>query len=513
MPTKRLTMRKIREILRLKFDCNLTFAQIATSCGIGRTTVSDYLKRFEASPLGWPLSPDIDDTHLEQLLFPSSRLHQTPERSNIDWQYIHSELRRKGVTMMLLWQEYKEQYPDGYQYSQFCHLYRTWTGRIDPVMRQAHCAGEKMFVDYAGHTVEIHDPTSKTIREAQIFIAALGASNFTYAEATWTQALPDWIASHCRAYEYIGGVPEVTVPDNLKSGVKNPCFYEPDINPTYLDMARHYGTAIIPTRVARPKDKAKVEVAVQIVERFILARLRNQTFFSLQQLNEAIFDLLTELNNKPFQKLPGSRRSIFLAIDKPALNPLPQTPYEFAEWKKARVNVDYHIEVKRHYYSVPHPLIKKQIDVRITGNTIECFYKNKRVASHIRNDRKGWHTTVKEHMPQSHQKMAEWTPDRFIRWAKKIGPQTTQLIMAVLSSRPHPQQGFRSALGILRMGKSYGDHRLEAACKRALMIGSSSYRSVASILKHGLDQKAVARSSNENPAIAHANVRGSKYYN
>jgi transposase len=278
-------------------------------------------------------------------------------------------------------------------------------------------------------------------------------------------------------------------------------------------MARHYGTAIIPTRVARPKDKAKVEVAVQIVERFILARLRNQTFFSLQQLNEAIFDLLTELNNKPFQKLPGSRRSAFLSIDKPALSPLPQTPYEFAEWKKARVNVDYHIEVKRHYYSVPHLLIKKQIDVRMTSNTIECFYNNQRVASHIRNDRKGWHTTVEEHMPKSHQKMAEWTPERFIRWAKKIGPKTTQLIMGVLSSRPHPQQGFRSALGILRMGKSYGDHRLEAACKRALIIGSSSYRSVASILKHGLDQKTIAKSSNEKSAIVHANVRGSKYYN
>lgn len=513
MPTKRLTMRKIREILRLKYDCKLTFTQIATSCGIGRTTVSDYLKRFEASPLGWPLPPDIDDIQLEHLLFPSFQLNQSPDRSNLDWRYIHSELRRKGVTLMLLWQEYKEQHPDGYQYSHFCHLYRMWTGRIDPVMRQVHRAGEKMFVDYAGHTVGIHDPSSKTIREAQIFIATLGASNYTYAEATWTQKLPDWIASHCRAYEYIGGVPEVTVPDNLKSGVKNPCFYEPDINPTYLDMAQHYGTAIIPTRVARPKDKAKVEVAVQIVERFILARLRNQTFFNLQQLNEAIFRLLTELNNKPFQKLPGSRQSVFLAVDKPMLSPLPQTPYTFAEWKKARVNVDYHVEVGRHYYSVPHPLIKKQIDVRMTGNTIECFYKNKRVASHIRNDRKGWHTTVKEHMPKSHQKMAEWTPERFIRWAKKIGPQTTQLIMGVLSSRPHPQQGFRSALGILRMGKSYGDHRLEAACKRALIIGSSSYRSVASILKHGLDQKSVARPSNEKPSILHANVRGSKYYN
>jgi transposase len=506
-------MRKIREILRLKYDCKLTFGQIATSCGIGRTTVSDYLKRFEASCLGWPLSPDIDDTKLEQLLFPSVQLTHSQERAGIDWQYIHRELRRKSVTLMLLWQEYKVQNPDGYQYSQFCHLYRQWIGRVDPVMRQVHRAGEKMFVDYAGQTVDIYDPSSKQSREAQIFIAVLGASNYTYAEATWTQTLPDWIASHCRAYAYIGGVPEVTVPDNLKSGVKDPCFYEPDINPTYLDMAQHYGTAVIPARVAKPKDKAKVETGVLIVERWILARLRNHQFFSLQQLNEAISDLLPDLNQKPFQKLPGSRQSTFLAIDKPALKPLPQTPYEFAEWIKARVNVDYHIEVEGHYYSVPYKLIKKQIDVRITNRTIECIYNNRRVASHIRDYRKGWHTTVKAHMPKSHQKMAEWTPDRFIRWSQKIGSQTTQLIMSVLSSRPHPQQGFRTALGILRLAKSYGNHRLEAACKRALVIGSTSYRSVASILKHGLDQKPIAESERDNPTIMHTNVRGSQYYN
>ena len=513
MPTKRLTMRKIREILRLKFDCELTFGQIATSCGIGRTTVSDYLKRFEASPLGWPLASDVDDAQLEQILFPSVQLTDSPERAGIDWQYIHRELRRKSVTLMLLWQEYKAQNPDGYQYSQFCHLYRQWVGRVDPVMRQVHRAGEKMFVDYAGQTVGVYDLASKQTREAQIFIAVLGASNYTYAEATWTQKLPDWIASHCRAYAYIAGVPEVTVPDNLKSGVKDPCFYEPDINPTYLDMAQHYGTAVIPARVAKPKDKAKVETGVLIVERWILARLRNQQFFSLQQLNEAIRNLLLDLNKKPFQKLPGCRQSTFLAVDKPALKSLPQTPYEFAEWKKARVNVDYHIEVDRHYYSVPYKLIKKQIDVRITNRTIECIYNNKRVASHIRDYRKGWHTTVKEHMPKSHQKMADWTPDRFIRWSQKIGLQTTQLIMSVLSSRPHPQQGFRTALGILRLAKSYGDHRLEAACQRALVIGSTSYRSLSSILKHGLDQKPIAESERDNPTIMHTNVRGSKYYN
>lgn len=513
MPTKRLTMRKIREILRLKFDCKLTYGQIAKSCSIGRTTVSDYLKRFEASPLQWPLASDVDDVQLERTLFPSAQLTHCPDRSGIDWQYIHRELRRKSVTLMLLWQEYKAQYPEGYQYSQFCHLYRQWSGRVDPVMRQVHRGGEKMFVDYAGQTVPIIDPATGEIHHSQIFITALGASNYTYAEATWTQTLPDWIASHCRAYEYIGGVPEVTVPDNLKSGVKDPCFYEPDINPTYLDMAQHYDTAVIPARSGKPKDKAKVEVGVQIVERWILARLRNREFFSLQQLNETIRRLLLDLNQKPFQKLPGSRQTTFLAVDKPALKPLPQTPYEFAEWKKARVNVDYHIEVDRHFYSVPHKLIKKQIDVRITATTIECLYNNRRVASHIRSYQKGRHTTVKEHMPKSHQKMADWTPDRFIRWSKKIGPQTTQLITSVLSSRPHPQQGFRTALGILRLAKSYGDNRLEAACKRAMAIGSTSYRSVASILKHGLDQKPIDEPERDKPAIMHINVRGSHYYN
>jgi len=505
-------MRKIREILRLKFDCKLPYEKIAISCGIGRTTVSDYLQRFESTSIGWPLPADMDDIQLEQRLFPSVQIDCCLKRTGLDWQTVHSELRRKGVTLMLLWQEYKTQYPDGYQYSQFCHLYRQWLGQIDPVMRQEHRGGEKLFVDYAGQTVDIYDLPSKQIRPAQIFISALGASNYTYAEATWTQSLPDWIASHCRAYAFIGGVPAMTVPDNLKSGVKEACFYEPDLNPTYLDMARYFGTAIIPARVNKPRDKAKVEVAVQIVERWILARLRNQKFFSLQQLNESIKALLSELNQKPFQKLPGSRQSVFEAVDKPAFKPLPLQPYQFAEWKIARVNIDYHIEVDRHYYSVPYQLIQKEIDVRISGNTVECFYKNKRVASHIRSYQQGRHTTVREHMPKSHQKMADWTPDRFIRWAEKIGPQTAQLINTVLSLRSHPQQGFRSALGILRLAKSYGDQRLESASKRALMIGASSYRSVASILKHGLDQKPLDRESTDRRSILHANVRGPQYY-
>jgi transposase len=445
-------------------------------------------------------------------LYPQLPAVPPEQRAVADWSDVHQQLRHKSVTLMLLWQEYKELHPSGYQYSQFCYLYRQWAGRIDPVMRQEHRAGEKMFVDYAGHTVDVYDLQANQMREAQIFVAVLGASNYTYAEATWSQTLPDWIGSHCRSFAFFGGVPQLVVPDNLKAGVNKACFYEPDINPTYLDMANHYGTAVVPARVKKAKDKAKVEVAVQVVERWILARLRNRQFFSLSQLNEAIAELLVDLNSKPFQKLPGCRKQLFDTLDRPALNPLPAKPYPYAEWKKATVNIDYHIEVERHYYSVPYQLIKNKVDVRITQRTIECFYKNKRVASHIRSYQKGRHTTVKEHMPKSHQKWAQWTPDRFIRWAGKIGPHTQTLIETILNSRAHPQQGFRSCLGILRLAKSYGNRRLEAACRRAVIIGATSYRSVESILKHNLDQKPLAQEQAAEPCIEHTNIRGSQYY-
>jgi transposase len=505
-------MRKIREVFRLKFDCELSNRKIAKSCHIARSTVGEYLFRFHQAALSWPLPVDMDDLELEQLLYPPTPAPFDSLRRLPNFNYIHAELRKKGVTLNLLWQEYKEQNPHGYQYSQFCHLYRQWTNKIDPVMRQEHRAGEKMFVDYAGHTVPVYDLHTNQMREAQIFVAVLGASNYTYAEATWTQSLADWIGSHSRAFTFFGGIPKVVVPDNLKSAVSKSNYYDPDINPSYLDMANHYGTAVIPARVRKPKDKAKVEVAVQVVERWILARLRNRQFFSLHQLNQAIAELLEDLNSKPFQKLPGSRKSAFEGLDRPALNPLPSQPYQFAEWKKATVNVDYHIEVHRHYYSVPHTLIKKKLDVRITNNTIECFYKNKRVASHIRSHHKGRHSTIKEHMPKSHQKWAQWTPDRFIRWAAKIGVNTQKLIENVLNSRAHPQQGFRTCLGILRLAKSYGDDRLEAASRRAVSIGGTSYRSVESILKHNLDQKPLPDQPSKNPPIEHTNIRGARYY-
>lgn len=506
-------MRKVKEILRLRFECKLSNRNVAKSCSIARSTVADYVSRFKAAGLTWPLPDNMDDVGLEQLLFAQPGHIPKDQRPAVDFAHIHNELKRKGVTLMLLWQEYKADHPDGYQYSQFCNLYGNYREKIDPVMRQDHRAGEKLFVDYSGMTTPITNPENGQTHEAQIFIACLGASNYTYAEATISQTLQDWIGSHVRCFEYMGGVAELIIPDNLKSGVTKPCRYEPDLNRTYQDMADHYGTAIIPARIRAPKDKAKAEVGVQIVERWILARLRNQTFFSLSELNRVIKRLLIELNDKPFQKLSGSRKSVFESIDKPALKPLPVQRYQFAEWKKARVNIDYHVEVDKHYYSVPYQLIKKQLDIRYTQTTVECFYKGQRVASHNRIYKKGFHTTVAAHMPERHQKYLEWTPERLISWAAKIGPQTSRLIETVLASRRHPQQGFRSCLGILRLGKSYGEQRLEAACRRANEIGGQSYKSVESILKNGLDQKSLPSENEAGEPIAHINIRGAGYYN
>jgi len=511
MPKKRLSMRKIREILRLKYECKLSNRDIAQSCSTGHSTIGDYLLRASAAGLSWPLLPEMDDAALERRLFPSATGTVQRHRAQPDWVDVHKQLKRKSVTLALLWHEYKERNPDGYQYSWFCHEYARWAVKIDLVLRQEYRAGEKLFVDYAGQTMEIIDRLTGEVEEAQVFVAVMGASNYTYAESTWSQSLPDWITSHVNAFEFFGGVSEVLVPDNLKSGVSKACYYEPDLNPTYQDMARHYGTVILPARVREPRDKAKVETGVQVVERWILARLRNHRFFSLTELNSEIKKLLHELNNRAFQKLPGTRNSMFVELDRPALKPLPEIPYQFAEWKKATVNIDYHIELDRHYYSVPYPLVKKEVEVRFTAKTVECFFRGKRVASHRRSFQQGRHTTVKEHMPPKHRKYLGWTPERFLRWAVKIGPQTERLTELILQSRPHPQQAYRTLLGILRLGKSYTDTRLEAACGRALAIGSTSYRSVESILKNGLDAKPLTANESSTP-IEHQNIRGSQYY-
>jgi len=458
------------------------------------------------------LPDQVSDATLEQQLFPIAPSVDHRDQHVPDWPLVHKELSRKGVTLFLLWEEYRAQHPNGYQYSWFCERYRYWSGKLDIVMRQDHRAGEKLFVDYAGHTIPIINQHTGEVHDAQIFVAVLGASNYTYAEATRSQNLSDWIGSHQRTFAFMGGVPEIVVPDNLLSGITKAHRYEPDINPTYQDFASHYGVAVIPARVRRPQDKAKVEVGVQIVERWILAVLRNHTFFSLTELNHAIQKLLVRLNNRSFKKLPDCRKTLFDALDQPALKALPVTPYQYAEWKKVRVHIDYHVEISGHYYSVPHALIKKQLDARFTENTVECFYKNKRVASHVRSHRKGAHTTVREHMPESHKKYGDWSPDRLIQWAEKMGPSTAQTISNVLSSRRHPQQGYRSCLGILRLGKSYGESRLEAACGRALLLGTHRYKSIESILKNRLDDKPLVEQQELNLPEDHDNIRGPSYY-
>jgi len=505
-------MRKIHEVLRLKYEQGRSNREIGISCGIGSSTVSEYIQRVRRAGLSWPLPGHLSEAALEQLLFPPPP-PQGCVRRLPDYPTIHRELQsRKSVTLHLLWQEYREQDPDGYQYSWFCQHYREWAGRLDVVMRHEHRAGEKMFVDYAGQTVEIIDRETGEVHPAQIFVAVLGASNYTFAEASLSQQLDDWIMSHVRAFSFFGGVPEVVIPDNLKSGVHKSCRYEPELNPTYQDLACHYRTVVLPARSRKPRDKAKVEAGVLLVERWILARLRHHTFFSLAELNREIRRLLQILNNKPFKKLPGSRQSRFDELEKSALRPLPATPYELAHWKKAMVHLDYHVEVEGHYYSVPYTLVKKQVDIRSTTGTVECFYRGQRIASHMRDHARGRHTTLREHMPAKHRKYAEWSPERFKRWAAKIGPQTALFAEVLLAQRAYPQQAYRTLLGILRLAKVYGEQRLEAACERALHFNTLSYRSMESILKNGLDQRPPAAKSDDGNPVQHSNIRGADYY-
>ena len=505
-------MRKINEVLRLRWEKGFSARQIAQSCDIARSTVKDYLDRAQLVGLTWPVPDDLNDAAVEQMLFPPVAHIEADKRVMPPMDYIQRELRRKGVTLQLLWYEYKRTNPDGYQYSQFCWRYHQWRGKLDVCLRQAYRAGEKLFVDYAGQTIPITDSLSGKTRDAYLFVATLGASNYTFARASFSQDLPSWISAHVRALDFFGAVPEMIIPDNLKSGVTKPCYYEPDINPTYLGMALHYGTVIIPARVAKPKDKAKVETAVKIAEMWILAALRNHTFFSLEELNKAVAEKLIEFNNRKFKKMEGSRRSLFETIDKPALKPLPIQAYEYAEWKKATVNIDYHITVDDHHYSVPYQLAKEQVDVCFTVGTVEILFKNKRVASHARSYEKWRHTTLVEHMPKSHQKYLEWTPSRIIAWAGKNGSHTGTMVSRIIESRRHPEQGFRSCLGVMRLAKHYSSERLEAACARALSLNACSYKHVKSILEKGLDKQPLSPASDSAVPVLHYNIRGKDYY-
>src|SRR5436309_5236520 len=507
-------MRQIREILRQKWALGLSHRAVASSLRVGLGTISSVVSRAHAAGLDWAQVQTLADEALEGRLYGRPEVAGQRQRPAPDCAWIHAERRRPGVTLELLHLEYLERSPDGYRYTRFCDLYRAWLARRRLSMRQVHRAGEKCFVDYAGQKPRLIDPTTGEVLAVELFVAALGASNYTYAEATLTQQVPDWIASHARAFAFFGGVTAAVVCDQLKSGVVVPCRYEPGLQRTYEDFAEHYGTAILPARPAKPRDKAKIEAGVLVAERWILARLRHETFFSLAALNTRIAEFLADLNTRPMRLYRASRRQLFERLDQPALRPLPAEAFVYSDWKVgARVSLDYHIELHGHYYSVPYALIHEHVDACLTATTVQLFHRGPRVAAHRRSVVRGQHTTDPAHMPKAHQRHLEWTPSRLIDWARTIGPQTAALVEAILADRPHPEQGYRSCLGILRLAKRYGLERLEAACTRAGAVEARSYRHVDSILKHGLDRLApLAAAPPLTLTPVHEHVRGRAYY-
>ena len=517
MTQERLSVPKIKEVLRLKFGSGLSHRQIASSCNIAHSTVADYLKRAALAGLSWPLPEGLSDDALQERLagavVPPTTV-PSPKKPLPDFAHIHRELRsheKLNLTLDLLWREYKDQYPDGYQYTQFSWLYRQWRGRLDLVMRQTHKAGEKVFVDY-GEGLSITNPQTGEQIPTELFVAVWGLSNYTFAEATLTQALPAWTMSHVHAFDYFGCVPRILVPDNLKSGVTKPCYYEPDINPVYAELAAHYSLAVIPARPYHARDKAKVEAGVLVAKRWILAALRHHIFYSLEELNNAIAGLLEKLNTRLLRKMKKSRRDLFTQQDRPNARTLPSVPYQYAEWKKATVNIDYHIEIDKHYYSVPCQYVHKSVDIRFTAATLEIFFKGQRLTAHARSFIPYKHTTLKDHMPLAHQEHANtWNPERLLKWAETIGPHTVWLLKEIMSHRQVPEQGYRSCLGIMRLSKAFSKERIEAAALRAVEFKAFSFRSVKSILLRKLDQSPKGSSPKPLPKN-HANIRGAAYY-
>lgn len=510
-----LSMRKIREILRLKHDCNLSIRQISASTRVSVGAVTKYLQLFVKSGLTWPLPDEADDTFIINKLMPESANNHRKGLIDPDWVEMHRELKRKGMTKQLLWEEYCQIYPhNAYSYAQYCHRYSEWKKKQKRSMRQVHKAGEKLFIDYAGITIPVVNSATGEARQAQIFVAVLGASSYTYAEASWGQSQADFLASHVRAFEFFGGVTDMLVPDNLKSAVIKACRYDPEVNPHYQHLAQHFGVSIMPTRPYKPKDKAKVEVGVQVVERWILMKLRNTFFFSLAELNQEIRRLLEDLNTRAFKQQPGSRRLSYEQLDRPALKPLPSQPFEYLDFKLARVNIDYHIRYKEHAYSVPHALVREQVEIRAGEQLVQILFKGKPVTSHPRKRCSGY-TTKPEHMPKSHQKHQEWSPGKLMSWAQKLGPDVLLFTRQLLDSKEHPEQAYRACLGLLNMSRDYGADRLNAACARARHVGGHRIRNVKEILLAGLDQlplETLDSSDSDRVIINHENIRGAASY-
>jgi len=508
-------MRKIREVLRLRYELKLSCEQIGRSCAIGASTVHKYLKRAEAAGLSWPLPEGWNEERVEAALFPRgepSVAETNPARTPPDFAAMHEQLRQhRHLTLQLLWEEYREANPESYRYSRFCELYQRWRSKLDVVLRQEHKAGEKMFVDWAGATIPVYDRHSGQAWQAPLFVATLGASSYTYAEATRDQQMESWLRAHVHAFEHCHGIPALVVPDNAKTGVTRAHRYDPDLNPTYYNFALHCGFGIVPTRPYKPRDKAKVENAVQVAQRWIVAALRHRKFFSLEELNTAIRELLTKLNHRPFRKRDGSRVTVFEALDRPALKPLPVEAFDLSEWSRARVNIDYHVAFDSNLYSVPYNLVQEVVEIRSTPTTVEILHKGARVASHLRHRGRGQAVTNHEHRPKSHRAHLEWTPSRMVQWAQTIGPNTARLFERIMADKPHPEMGYRGCLGIIRLAQKYSAQRVEAASERALLTGACRYKSVESILRNSLDQ---SPPSSPPPASTppHDNIRGAGYF-
>ncbi len=512
MATERVAMHRLKEILRQKLVHKRSHRDVEKAVGVSVGLVSKIVKQAETLGLTAEDIDALDEKELESRFY-GVRTPKDIERPLPDPAEIHVELRRVGVTLHLLHMEYLEKFPNGFQYSKFCNVYREWLAKRAPTMRQTHVGGDKTFVDYSGKKPHIVDPETGEIREVELYVAVLGASNYTFAEATYTQQVADFVASTVQAFAFFGGVSRAIVPDQLKSAVIVSNRYEPGIQRSFDELGRHYGTTILPARPGSPRDKAKVEVAVQVAQRWILARLRNQVFHTLGDLNARIRELNADLNARPMRLYKASRIELFERLEKPALRTLPTDAFEHAAWKKAKLNVDYHIAYDNHFYSAPHSLIHEEIWVRATSTTIEVFHRGARVASHPRSYVHFRHTTVTAHMPMAHQKHTEWTPSRIQGWAGTIGPMTEELTRAILAERHHPEHGYRSCLGLFRLAKRYGHDRLEAACARALGVSARSYRNVESILKNGLDRApALDSASPTNSGVVHENVRGRDYY-
>ena len=510
MPAERLSMRKLREFLRLHFENKLSGRAIARSVGISASTAQGYLGRIRAAGLTWPLAAELDsDEALARVLFAEGGVKKVKQAP--DWAAVHLELKKKHVTKQLLWEEYKGATVDGYQYSAFCQHYAKWASKLQLSMRQEHRVGEKLFIDFSGDGIDIIDPKTGEVRAAKLFVATLGVSNYTYVEPVLREDLPSWVQCHVNALRFFGGATEIWVPDNPRVGVTKPDRYEPELNLTYRDLAEHYGVAVIPARVRRPKDKAKVEVAVQIAQRWIIAALRKHSFFSLEEVKSAVKPLLEKLNAKPMRRLNKSRRQLFDELDAPTLRALPLKGWEYAEWAKGKVGPHYHVEFNGHFYSVPYVLVHEHAEVRATATTVELLVKGVRVAAHVRDDTPNKYTTIAAHVPKAHRDYAEWDPPRLIAWAKQVGPSCAALVEGIMSRRKHPQHGFQSCMGVMALRKHYEDARIEAACARAMKVNAFSCKSVKAILKNGLDAQQLEEQQNLGLPL-HENIRGAEYY-